>query len=1233
VAKANDKAVKANKQFRKSTEETSKAVKGFFTSLKTRAAVGFTALNQGLELARKGFDFVSAAIQTPIQAFADFEKALIGVQKTTNLTDIETEALGLEIEKLALRIPKTTEELLSIAKSAGQLGVTGSENILNFAETIARLGVASDVSGEEAATALARILKVTNETVGGVDELASVIVKLGNTFEASESEILAVTNEVAAAATQFGTSSASAVALSAALKSLGRRAESSGSAVSRSLIEIDKALREGGQSLKDFERITGLTGEELEKVFKEDSLVAFKVFVAGLARIEEEGGSVAEELAKLGLTSIRTNSILGVLAKNSESVEKAFKSASKEVIENRALIDESNKAFSTLTSQIGLARNSIAFAARALGTALAPAVTSIVKSISEFALEVGKLIVSLRKLDLEGVERLFRTVTAAILGTIAVLNFSAIVIALQKAFIGLALALQSVNKASIILTLKILAVAAVVSGVIVGIQLLIENFKNFRLIAVKAVSRVLQGISKLRSAINRAFGDTKAAEKFAKIAELNGKVAEKAGKKIKFSFDAVKKPLEIVTQLLGLASEETKKVTKETEELGKTSKETSDTAQKASKEELEINKRNLEQLRRNAEAEKLRKKAIEDNKKAIELLEITLKNVGKTELEIITETRDERIAAIEKAFTLGNIEADKAADLRIKAEQRFSEESERLSDNRIENTEDEVKKIEDVESAFDSVLKVVGNIGSEIGNFAVDQFTGILDGIVGFFESGVSKAIGDSRIEAEKLVEAEEESAQNLIEARSEALELQEKIAKLQSVEGLLGLDEAGQQRLADLKDELGKREEIITAEQANQDKLSKQRGAALKEEESEIAKLIKVGIDEFKNLAKEFPKLAKEFIKEFTKALPDIIDAFLEVIPAVIDAIPDIIDALLEALPDIIDGLIELLPLLGEALGQIVKSVFEQLPNIIASLTDLLPVLVKVLVDVAIEFINTLTKTLPTLIPQFIQLALTLINSILGELPRLIKALADSIGPITKALSEGIGELIVGLIDSLAKNIGPIVSALIAAAPDIIQGLVNSVPILTLALVKSMPEVTKALTIELIPNLVNGIIDGVKKALGGFAEDFKKALNTDAAAAFIKGLVERIGEVGTKLADEFKKGISGAINLTGGGGGAADTFTTIATGGLNKIIPGFPGQQGGEVPQGFPNDSFPAALTSGENVLNANLSNRLENFLSEERGGESPQPVTIVLQVGEEQLAETMLNLNRAGFRTGTEG
>jgi TP901 family phage tail tape measure protein len=197
-----------------------------------------------LAAAFAGFSGVAA-----LKTFSAIEQGLLGVAKTADLTARDIGLLRNEIIGISRDLPFARTELLAIAQAAGQLGVKGVANLALFAETIAKLGTASDIAGAEAATALVRILNVTGEGVESVDTLASVIVALGNNFATGEAQILRMGNEVARATALFGVSSTEAVALGTAMKSMGIRAELGGSSVGRAFFAINAAIDEGGESL------------------------------------------------------------------------------------------------------------------------------------------------------------------------------------------------------------------------------------------------------------------------------------------------------------------------------------------------------------------------------------------------------------------------------------------------------------------------------------------------------------------------------------------------------------------------------------------------------------------------------------------------------------------------------------------------------------------------------------------------------------------------------------------------------------------------------------------------------------------------------------------------------------------------------------------------------------------------------------------------------------------------
>lgn len=347
------------------------------------------------------FDTLRRLPAEAFDAFRDFERGLIGVGKTTDITGRQLNELGDDIQRLAKQTPFATDQLLEIAKAAGQLGVRGREDIINFTETIAKLGTATDIEGEAAALALTRILTVTREGTDAIDELASVIVRLGNEFAAQESEIVEFTNEVARGVAQFGVGAEEAAAIATALKSLGVDAEAGGSAIARTFDRIGVAIREGGKPLRILQELTGQTRDQLRKAFAEDSVKVFQQFIAGVGRT----GEVNATLSAFGLTAVRTRKALAPLAQNTELLARSLNTAADEFQNATALEKEFQRASESLDAQITRLFNNIQVRAQEalegdLGRAITGLVAAINKGLGDDGSEaVAKLEAELAKLE------------------------------------------------------------------------------------------------------------------------------------------------------------------------------------------------------------------------------------------------------------------------------------------------------------------------------------------------------------------------------------------------------------------------------------------------------------------------------------------------------------------------------------------------------------------------------------------------------------------------------------------------------------------------------------------------------------------------------------------------------------------------------------------------------------------------------------------------------------------
>ena len=121
----------------------------------------------------------------------DFESAFAGVKKTVDATDEELAKLETGIRNMSKEIPASSEAIAGVAEAAGQLGIE-VPNIIGFTRVMIDLGESTNMSADEAATALARLANITGMSQQDFDRLGSTIVALGNNLATTESEIVAM---------------------------------------------------------------------------------------------------------------------------------------------------------------------------------------------------------------------------------------------------------------------------------------------------------------------------------------------------------------------------------------------------------------------------------------------------------------------------------------------------------------------------------------------------------------------------------------------------------------------------------------------------------------------------------------------------------------------------------------------------------------------------------------------------------------------------------------------------------------------------------------------------------------------------------------------------------------------------------------------------------------------------------------------------------------------------------
>jgi TP901 family phage tail tape measure protein len=342
-------------------------------------------LSRGLGFAgaTAGIASLGLAIRSTVDAAVSFESSFAGVRKTVDATEPQFRELAEGFRAMSREIPVSVDELNRIGESAGQLGIR-REAILDFTRTVADLGVTTDLASDQAADSLARLANIAGTPQDAFDRLGSTLVDLGNKLAATESEILDFGLRIAGAGRQVGLTEANILAIAGAFESVGVEAERGGTAVSKVLLQMNTAVLEGGDLLRGFADVAGVSAEEFRAAFQQDAGAAFVRFVEGLDEVRRSGGNTAKVLRDLELRDSRLIAAFQAMAAGSTVLSRALAVGDRAWQRNNALTSEAEKRYATTASRLQVFRNRVNDLQITLGNALIPALEDVVTPLSEW---------------------------------------------------------------------------------------------------------------------------------------------------------------------------------------------------------------------------------------------------------------------------------------------------------------------------------------------------------------------------------------------------------------------------------------------------------------------------------------------------------------------------------------------------------------------------------------------------------------------------------------------------------------------------------------------------------------------------------------------------------------------------------------------------------------------------------------------------------------------------------
>lgn len=194
-----------------------------------------------------------------------FESAMADVAKVVNFESAgELKAMSATILDMSTRIPMAADGLAAIVAAAAQSGVA-RQDLTDFAEQAAKMGVAFDLTGDQAGKMMADWRAGMNLTLPRVYALADATNHLSNNMNATAPALGEVIQRVGAVGMAAGLSETQVAALGAAFLSAGASPE----IASTALKKFTSTLVRGSALSKDAQAAFGSLGFSVTQMAKD----------------------------------------------------------------------------------------------------------------------------------------------------------------------------------------------------------------------------------------------------------------------------------------------------------------------------------------------------------------------------------------------------------------------------------------------------------------------------------------------------------------------------------------------------------------------------------------------------------------------------------------------------------------------------------------------------------------------------------------------------------------------------------------------------------------------------------------------------------------------------------------------------------------------------------------------------------------------------------------------------
>lgn len=347
---------------------------------------------------------LGATVVAPVKAAMDFESTMADIRKVVDFPEPDgLKKMGQTILDMSKRLPMTANDIGKIVAAGGQSGIAAKE-LTAFAESAIKMGVAFDITADEAGQAMAEMRAAFRMTQPQVNALADKINYLGNNTAASAKDIMEIVQRIGPLGEVAGAASGSIAAMGATLRGMGIGNEIAATGIKNLLLNLSAGKAATKAQVAVFKQL-GYTANEVSKSMQLNADETIRVILKKISQLPKHAQAAA-------LTQLFGKEVVGSIAPlltNLDQLQANLKLVGDQTKYAGSMEKEYQARAATTANSLVIFRNQINALGITVGSVLLPAVNSLLMTVGPWIGQVTSL------------AQKYPTVTKAVIATVGAL--------------------------------------------------------------------------------------------------------------------------------------------------------------------------------------------------------------------------------------------------------------------------------------------------------------------------------------------------------------------------------------------------------------------------------------------------------------------------------------------------------------------------------------------------------------------------------------------------------------------------------------------------------------------------------------------------------------------------------------------------------------------------------------------------------------------------------------------